>query len=309
MAGIYKIRAKDTSVLPYWVDGAKLISYNNEIHLIGGWNNTQGAPNVKPFHYKSTDNGATFSSVVVMPQGGRTEGGVIVKNDKIYIYLGNDDDATSAEDVWSYDAVDGWVEVTAQWGFHVGEGYNAFAHCTHKGYAYMMLGKTRSPDVHVNKVYRSLNLVDWVDMGATIPAAMEDWEYASSVSLKGALICFGGGRIVGSPPWTINTKVFKSTDDGVTWTEIADSPLLNSSLWGDAAVGGEDTILYVSGSDTNNSTSANNRILFSYDGITWRYLHRIVDGRHATPICSHNDDVYFACGILRNDCFQLKRIN
>lgn len=309
MAGIYKLRNRDAVVLPFWVDGAGMIEYlNNELHIIGGWNPGVGAPSIKPLHYKSTDDGVSFSSVSVMPQGGRTEFAISKKNDKIYVAGGNDSDETSASDVWSWNSVSGWVQVTANWGVH--DGYAAFGHCDHNGYTYVMQGLIR-PSTYVNEVWRSLNMVNWENMEATIPAAMQNLLYGCPVSFKGALYFFGGGRLnfPSATPYYISTKVFKSTDNGMTWTEIADDQLLNAAIWMNSCVAGGDTVLAISGSDTNNSLTANNRMIFSHDMITWRHLSKNIFGRHATCICSHGDDAFVAEGFGYNDCYKLKRVS
>lgn len=310
MAGIYKLRARDTAVLPFWVDGAKIRQVNNELKFFGGWNPEQPGDSVRPFHYKSVDGGANFSSVDVMPQGGRTEAGAIVKNNTVYIYGGNDSDTTSANDVWGWDAVNGWQLVTADWGIQ--DQYCNFGYCAHKNYGYAGLGQTRA-NVYVNDIYRAPadDMGNWQSINPVIPAAMQNLVLPCFESLKGKLYCFAGGRL-GFPsvtPYYVNTKVFRSDDDGVHWVEIADEPLLNSGLWGNSTVAGGDTIIYISGSDANNSMTANNRILFSYDGIKWRHLAINVNGRHATAVGSVDDDAIIACGFGQNDAFLIERIN
>jgi hypothetical protein len=302
---IYKLRKKTDGVAAFWRDGNMLASYHGNLHMIAGWNDSF-SPALTNDHYISDNNGATWIQQAETPFANRHTGGVGVYNDKIWIWGGD-----HYMDLWKYDDVNKWVQVSANWSVDT-VGREHFHRTVHKGYAYVAGGhRWNEPANKQNSIYKkSLDSTGdaWTKV-CDLPTAMQNIDSGCLVSFKGDLYLFGGGRVDLGLPYPVNTKVWKSTDDGATWAQIADTPLLNSFIWGDA-VATNSMIFGLSGSDTNNSmTGSNNRIVYTEDGITWSEYYMKIPGRHATGMCVHEDDIIMTCGYNRNDCWQLKKIS
>lgn len=301
---IFRIRKVTDSVAAFWRDGNMLASLNGNLHMMFGWNDSF-YPALTNDHYISTNNGATWTQQPEIPVPIRHTGGVGVYNNKIYIWGGD-----HYMDLWSYDDTNGWVQISANWSVDT-VGREHFHRTLHKGYAYVAGGhRWNEPSNKQNSIYRRLvtSTGDTWTKVCDLPADMQNIDSGCLVSFKGDLLLFGGGRVDLGQPYPVNTKVWKSSDDGFTWAQIADTPLLNSYIWGDA-IATESMIFALSGSDTNNSmTGYNNRIVYTEDGETWFEYIMKIPGRHATGMTVHGSDIYMTCGYASNDCWKLKKI-
>jgi hypothetical protein len=304
MDDIFKLRLQTNTVGSEWRDGVKMVYYNWRLHQMGGWNFNE-TPVTCSHHYVSEDDGITWTQLADAPWNRRHCGGVGVYDDKIWIWFGDDN-----QDLWYYNDADGWTEVTT-----VMNGLSAREHSSYAlidGYAYIMNGFPYGEVYNkINNIYR-INLApdsnfEW-ELHSAVTGDMQNIDSACLVWFKGFAWFFGGGRISGeTPPYFINTKIWKSADL-ITWALVKNEPLFNSGCWADAAINGE-YICYISGSDDeNNMTGVNNRLMLSADGENWVENFLNIPGRHATAVCNMDRDFIISRGYLRNDCWLLKHI-
>lgn len=303
---IYKQRILSTAVKNRWTDGTEMAFFENKLHLVGGWNSDE-SPQLNKEHWTINLDGSSPTLL------GNASGNIkhtfllFVAGGYLWNIGGN-----GVVDVNRYSSGSGWEALAADWNIDA-YGREHFARCydPSTGYAYIMLGhKYASPSESIPFIYRSTiasNFTIWETV-AELPVGMHNANSGCLVPFKGNLIFFGGGDVSVGIPYYINTKVWQSTDGGFTWTSIADSPLLNSGIWGDA-VAFDDTIMYLSGSDVNNSLTANNRFLITHNAIDFYQPALKVAGRHATARCADNrGNFYFSMGFGQNDLIKFKRM-
>lgn len=314
---VYKPYLINNNATAFWRDGTNCPVLNENHTILFGWN-SGNTPTLNNDFYLSTNKGATFTLQATPPVGIRHTGGAVVCLQKIWVWGGND-----VMDVWNWTPAAGWVEFAPHWS--VGASWEHFSRCLHwvNGipFLYVMGGhEYNTPANETNKIYRI----------ALTGGAAGVWElvldYAgeafqninsgcllstSTQTKNGKLILAGGGRVISDGNNQISQKVWENTTDGFeVWTEIADTPLLNSFLWGDMAINAQGHIFGISGSDAvNDMTGPNNRLVLSLDeGYTWQLMGWTLPGRHATGVTAHGNDFYLSCGFNRNDYYRIKMV-
>jgi hypothetical protein len=313
-------RIMSSSVAISWRDGAKVLGWvdgsgNPALHLFCGWDDGPdlGLDLHYHEHYISINNGATWTQLPDPPYSGRHNNLVFLNpvDNKIYVCFGDGTDSSFPQDVWSFSWAGGgtWTEVTSNAGIGQRQGYGG---CIDDKYAYVVQGYIGYEDSLTNDVWRAplTNLATWTKVADT-PTAMHQINNAALVWHRGKLYYIGGATRQVSPPHPLSTKIFCSKDRGLTWTEVADSPLLNSSLWANAYSNGTE-IIYNSGSDTNNSLYANRRVLsieVNKDTVTIKPLIRNIPKRHACAVGVLQQNAYIGEGFGTNDMWQLKKLS
>lgn len=312
IGALYKQRIQVADgLLPDWFDGVEMAVYNNKLHICNGWNNAY-TPQLQYQHFRCDLDGTNREQLPDWAWNKHTFL-LFVENGSLWNIGGN-----GKVDVQRYtEATPGDVgtKTTIQDDWNIdayGREHFARTYDPDTGYAYIMGGhKYALPTEKMPYLYRAHkddNFTVWEKI-FDLPVEMQNADSGCLVKFRDALWFFAGGDVSAGTPYYVNTQIFKSIDGGFSWTMVVeDEPLFNSGVWGDA-IATDHCILYLSGSDTNNSLTANNRLLVSYDGLSWYRLSLKITGRHATARCKDADDnIYFAMGFECNDLTQFKKI-
>lgn len=271
-------------------DGDKITVYNNELWMLGGWDTNQaGNPGWGPTSstnqvWKSAD-GITWVQEPNAPWIGRHNFGCGTRADgKIWVW-GGDDQLTPnfpQTDVWTYDSINGWVQVTSDWGPVAGNRWDG-AQCLHKDYMYVAGG-------HKLDTVRSNDGINWVSMG---PLPVDAGVTASAMcSYKGALYLVGGYNV---------SKVYKSIDDGATWSYVGDvsANMVNATIWCSLSVY-QGKLFFLGGSGVTANVSQ--IVTYTTDGATWTELTSFtMRPRHASGFTYFNNSLFIVAGNQATD--------
>ena len=282
-------------------DGAAVVKYSNALYLIAGWNPVLvPLPHFVNDFWKSTDDGKTWVQLPDAPFAPRHTHGAGVLNNKLYVWGGD-----GATDVWYYDAVTDsvsptWTKVTDNWGDELGV-RSQFVSCIHNGYIYVGLGEFKEE----SNLYRSADGLKWEKVCEFEDDLMAR-SRASMISFNSELYIVGGGQFKGGgTAHDLYGSVWKSSDDGVTWTKVFKNNDRLKTLWGNLAVM-DRYMFFIRGID---EYGANTRgILYTTDGIDWKELKYNIFARHATSVWGEPDKIYIVAGNLFNDCYTITKI-
>ncbi len=190
-----------------------VITYNGQIYVIAGYNATDGYFNDV---WRSSNGINWYANTRNAQFEGRTNMAVYNHNNRLWV-VGGTNTSTAFADAW-YSTNNGvswnaatlnaqYLPRTSFWGY-----------TTHKGYMYFTSGNVSG--TYPKEVWRSSNGVSWE--GVTLNASFDGGEYGALVSDGTNLYQFGGySTVVGD----VTNKVWKSVDDGITWT------LLGTANW------------------------------------------------------------------------------
>lgn len=240
-----------------WRDGVGTIEISTDkILMFGGWNPNSGVFTPGPSTNQvwiSEDGGLNWTYIGEAPWFRRHSFGHSKIGNYIYIFGGDPFyDGNAPKDVWRCYLPDenylDWEQVTNNWGTDGGNRL-IFAHCEHKGNIYMAGGQhgfdsgaTAFSDICVlNQSTGQFSKVGdlpitWFSTGAM-------------VSNGDNIYIFGGGRYQNSGHDNFNSKIYKSSDNGVTWTELADLPTEFNGLMYCGGSASSKSLFFVNGSD------------------------------------------------------------
>ncbi len=287
------------------MDGVALVSFEGNLRLLGGWNTalfpaTNGSVNTD---WQSSD-GITWTQNSNAPWSERHHFGHGVKDSKIWVWGGDISTGTIPKDVWTYTTAGGWVQRTSDWG-SAGGSRALFGWTIHEGSLYMAGGQssmvTGSP-VMLSDIVRFNEETNQFEKMGDLPLPY----FSAGVlhSYNGDLYIMGGGRYLPGGSDNLNNKVFKSTDDGASWTEIATLPTMMKSMYPNGAVFGG-RMWYLLGSNDSSGSMANRAGLYSStDGINW-YIEQYPSARHATGITVHGSALHIVGGNLWDDSWKV----
>jgi hypothetical protein len=290
---IFRLRKMSEGPFRYARDGQEVVALGNELHALGGWSAVQN-PITNSDHYRSVDGGRTWTRLPDAPWFRRHDFGAGVKDGKIRIWGGDGSKAPEfMRDCWTFDPSAGWVRNTADAGPVFGN-RALFGRCVHQEWCYAIAG------ANCVDVIRSRDLVTWESLGK-LPEDLEDLRSPAVTSFRGSLYVLGGKHFKGHFPG----KVWKSSDDGRTWSVIGRHPRFET-YWCNAAATAE-AMFYLSG---RNDAANQYGLYWSTDGVEWNPLVYNVPARHAAGLCATPDnDVVITCGNLWNDCWRVVRVD
>lgn len=182
-----------------------MLVYNGQIYIIAGSDGTTYYKDV----YRSSNGINWYSNTKNAQFGGRENFATFNYNFKMWVVGGNDA-ANNLKDVWSsYDGTT-WTSNTLNAQF--GERTKFLGYTTHKNYMYIIGGFDGS--TYPKDVYRSANGSDWsaVTKNAEFSGGMKGTLVSDGVNLY----LMGGDNGSG----TYYNTIWKSTNDGVSWTNI-----------------------------------------------------------------------------------------
>jgi hypothetical protein len=286
----YTITKQSEGEFDFEMDSQEVVEYGGVLYAMGGWNPSQD-PDWNNHIYTSTNKGITWTKETNAPWAVRHDFSLLVQDGKIRVSGGGTGDG--AIDFWSYDPESGWVQdavSNATFANRVMQG-----RCVHNGYIYQVAG------ANINNIIRSTNNATW-SVVSTPPAEMQDMRTGQLVSFQGNLFFISGQSFGGA----LLGKVWKSEDDGVTWTEIAQHSRFQT-YWG-KAVATEHAIIYVCGRDNVGNVSG---AYWSTDGISWTAVQNIgvMPARHALGMTATSEgEAIIVTGNFYNDSYIISPI-
>jgi hypothetical protein len=283
-------------------DGTVFFETAGKIRVIGGWNPAK--PGVGWGIYDSTNqqwetpDGSTFTQIANAPWQGRHNFASGYRADGKYWLWGGDGVAvpTGQRDVWTYDPVNGWVQVTANWGNVAGDRIG-HSFCVHNDYMYMIGGS-------IQDCVRSNDGINWVKM-SDLPAGLIAASYAngSACSHRDYIYVLGGS---GSGVNGNQYKVYR-TKTGATWEQLPDLPAstANTTYWCRVA-SWADRLWYFAGTGVSNQRG----IWMSDDeGQTWtKHYSFFMLATHAQGIGTFGNDLYQITGNASPNSNKIYRI-
>lgn len=263
--------------------GGMLASLAGSLYSIGGRDNLDTAISV----YKSTDNGASWATIStpwtasVMGQGQMAT----VFNGRIFAMPFGAPASTNKE-VWS--SADGisWVQNSANLS---GAGtHGGVQLITHNGLLYAFLGSTAA----AVQVWSSPDGAIWTSVNGGV-AGIGNRTGFVIYSLNGNLYLASG--LNGAGP--LQNDVWRSTDNGVTWTQITAAAAFAIRHYAQAWV--YNSKLWIAGGYAAINSTPSNDVYSSIDGITWTLVTAAAGwaARAAAGTAVHNGTMYIGSGI------------
>jgi hypothetical protein len=290
---IFRLRKMCEGPFTYPRDGQEVVALGDELHALGGWSSLQN-PITNSEHYRSRDQGRTWERLPDAPWFRRHDMGAGVKDGKIRVWGGDGSKAPEyMRDCWTFEPTAGWVENTPDAGKVFGN-RALFGRCVHKKWCYAIAG------ANMVDAIRSEDLATWEPIGS-LPEDIQDLRSPAVVSFRGDIYVMGGKHFSRH----FEGKVWKSSDDGLTWKQIHRDAIFQT-YWCNAAATA-DAIFYLKGrNDQANQTG----LYWSTDGVTWNELIYNVPARHAAGMCATPDhEVVITSGNLWNDCWRVVRVD
>ncbi len=294
-----------TNIFPP-MDGVELFNYNNKLKIAFGWNPGAGFPASPNSNYvfDTTDEGKygnwTQGSDSLAPATHNQ--GYGVRLDGKMWHWGVSGDLLSSG-VWTYDDINGWVQVSSDWTLGIRVSHVPFLH---NNYLYTLGGQDNinipSP-TSFNTIYRSLDGITWnfvANTPETFLTASTVWEDTS-----GNLYVTGGGELSNTNYNSLCATIYKSTDHGYTWTTYASLPSGMQGIWQNAFVW-DNKVWFVNGFKSGANQLG---IFMSSDwGANWTTFSTAMPARHLTAGTVLNDHLHLVCGNLHNDHWRLEKV-
>jgi hypothetical protein len=291
-------------------DGAGLLSYNNKLWLLGGWNastavfpltttnevwnSTDGAhwTLVKP----NTSGSATFNPATDWE--GRHMAGWVVFNNKLWIVGGDSNQCHYQTDAWNSSDGLNWTLVTNSlpWGNRV-----LFYTLVFNNRIWVMGGQTLvladcpgypQPETFYNDIWSSNDGATWTQVQPTGPMWQPRGVIWGAVVFNGRMWVLGGGTY--GTPQNVYNDVWSSAD-GVNWTRvIADAPW-QPRIYHDITV--YDGRMWVVGGHAANGDGNLSDVWSSADGVKWTQVPNTPWlARHAASVAVFNGAMWLTGG-------------
>lgn len=298
-------------------DGAALVSFNNQIRILGGWNplvwsgkgleyDTDRTNNqwvsTNGYNYTKIDS-AAFPPVHCFGYGLRSDSSLWVFGSDIQ---GCSISGTAAP-VYSCSPPNAWTTVTLNAGPVFGQRVN-FAFCIHNNYMYVAGGVSTVPafstcpgvQIIYRDVIRSMDGITWTHVGNLDPS--QSYFGSSLISKDGKLILIGGGTYLSTPN---NTIVQQSDNNGFGWRKTADFIDSLGGTFQSFAV--YDNKIFMRSGSRDGVTNTKGLYYSSDLARTWQLLYDAPIASHAAPMVVFRDTLYFASGNLNNFTYKLYR--
>lgn len=289
-------------------DGVQLVSYNNELRLLGGWNGAD-TPMSKKEDWRSSDGITWIKNSDALWDFPRHRFICKVLNNKIYVAL-NDPYSLGDNTAYSFDFESGWQSLGE---LDLVDNQNLYFHFLHRD------GNNKEW-IYFGGGQRTVNATDGVNNymhrwdGITLekvcdfPLAMGTRSNSIAVSYEGNIYVAGGGEYFNNGLHTYHDDIWVSEDDGATFTLHGTNSLL-AKQYADVEVW-DGKIWFLDGNTRFSIGSGNVRGL--YNGTDLLNLNYVsgwgkIPERHASGICVHNDELYIVAGNLWNDSYKISK--
>lgn len=284
-------------------DGARIIEFDGYLHLLGGWNPVEfSATTASTNQHWITDNPDDASSWVRLadaPWLGSHDFGC--ETDGNYIYKIGHDVQHPGRSAHRYSTASGWELVTNDMGTVWGDRYSPTV-TIHKGYFYAIGGGTGGPGTYHYDVIRATTaLNDWIKVGE-LP--VDDYWAGNLESVGDDLIFWGAGSYLGQGA-ALNSNVFKSSDDGVTWDIIATLPAAMRGTYVDSEYW-DGKLWHLNGFGEGGLNMFG--LFYSSDlGINWTRLYDNPIRTHASGFATFQDKLYRVTGNFDNFSYSVEK--
>jgi hypothetical protein len=278
-------------------DGSGLLSFQNKMWLLGGWDPPYNPPmNTHSEVWSSTD-GANWIFETSAPWPARHCAAWLVSDSAMWV-IGGDPQSGCLTDVWkSTDGVN-WIQTSAAIpGFTIRNNPNySFAN----GNLYVFGGEQCSGNP-LTDVWTSTDGIQWNQL-PNAPWKGRGMQINSCVDNNGQIWMLGGSNEGTRRSYN---EVWKSAD-GITWTLVNESAPWRGRYWHTVAWF-DDKIWLMGGMATG---SEMNDVWYSSDGITWFEFKSTTGNvpastRHAQSTTVYDNALWYMCGIASNNAWKI----
>ena len=228
---VFSSTLQESSIADYGRDGSELIQLGNYVYLIGGWN-AGSTPTENNEVYKAhISDLTTWTKLANAPWAVRHTFGCGLIGRTLFIWGAGGNSANgTVHDCWSATAdVNGDLTWTLRCANLPYSWRYLYGTTVHNNYLYTIGGESyaqTSSDGSIKDVWRSADGVTWTQIGTGV----NDFNInlsGTTVSAWGKIYVCGGGfyPIYGGGSTVSGAKVWVSTDDGVSWTQLSDMPV------------------------------------------------------------------------------------
>lgn len=285
-----------------WRDGAGVVEYNGRKIMFGGWNLSvfPGGGSTNEV-WESLDNGLNWTQLSNAPWSPRHSFGYCVRGGKIWLWGGDYLSGVYQKDVWTFDDVNGWVEVTSDWGSIAGDRI-LFAPWGDENYIYMFGGQTDYTGAasFFTDGVRSVDGITWESF-TTLPLTY--FSTGAVVKLNGIFYLLGGGRYLTGSNDNFNYNIY-ALQSG-TWNNIGTVPILGTMYCNATVIGGYIFLLSGAEGETNRQG-----LYYCSDPTSWYKYHIQPPARHAAGITGQGDSTnnfYIISGNGVNDVIRITK--
>jgi hypothetical protein len=263
-------------------DGAGLLSYNNKLWLLGGWNaSTAVFPLTTTNEVWNSTDGQHWTLVKPNTSGtalfnaatdweGRHMAGWVVFQNKLWIVGGDSNQCHYQTDAWSSGDGVNWTQVANQvpWGNRV-----LFYTLVFNNRIWVMGGQTLvlddcpgypQPETFYNDVWTSADGANWSQVMPTGPIWGTRGVICGAVVFNGRMWVIGGGTY-GQPQYVYNDVW--SSSDGMNWTRVIANAPWQPRIYHDIAV--FDGRMWVIAGHAANGDGNLADVWSSADGVKW----------------------------------------
>lgn len=314
----YLRKVSENNIFPP-MDGVNAVEFEGNLKIAMGWNPALVPdPDYPLLPFPSApDSNYTFDTTNEGRDSNWTQGadipwfpthgqGLATRADgKIWFWgLSGQSDNQSSSAVLTYDSVNGWVTVSNDWtlGLRV-------SHCSflHNDYMYTFGGQDTygAGAVAFNDMWRSNDGVTW-DFVCTLPEPFMSGSTAWTDKNEHIFITAGGKLDNGAFNYSsLVTKIYRSTDQGFTFSFYANLPTAMQGIWADAFYW-DDKAWFICGTKNGSNQPG---IFVSEDNFLNASLFSIkMPPRHLTARAIVNNHAHIICGNLWNDHWLIEQI-
>lgn len=286
------------STLPFNAkDGAGLLSLNNRMWLLGGWDPPYHPPLSTHSEVWSSADGVNWNFEVSAPWPARHCGGWI-NNDSLMWVAGGDPQSGCLTDVWqSADGVN-WIQLE--------DTIPGYSRRNNPNYAYTnnslyLFGGEECGGVHSNEVWQSADGITWTQL-PNAPWEGRGMQLNTCVDSTGQIWMLGGSNEGDRRSYN---DVWK-TADGINWTLVNESAPWGGRYW--HTVAWFDNKIWLMGGMATSLEM--NDVWYSADGITWHELKTTTGNfpagtRHAQSTTVFDNALWYMCGISTNNAWRI----
>lgn len=291
-----------SSTLPFNAkDGAGLVSFQNKMWLLGGWDPPFHPPNYTHSEVWSSTDGANWTYETSAPWPARHCAGWLVSDSAMWV-IGGDPQSGCLTDVWKSSDGTNWIQTTNSiLGYAIRNNPN-YSYANGKMFMY---GGEQCSAGPLNDVWSSTDGITWNQL-PNAPWTGRGMQINSCVDSSGQLWMLGGSNEGTRRSYN---EVWKSAD-GIHWTLVNESAPWRGRYW--HTVAWFDNKIWLMGGMATGSEM--NDVWYSQDGITW-YEFKSTTGnlpantRHAQSTTVYDNALWYMCGIASNNAWKIINTN